>query len=61
VVKAGAFGIVRVVYDVFGVEFATGLGVMQPLVWLAAFTIIYGSIRALFQCPFLDAYGFRQG
>jgi multicomponent Na+:H+ antiporter subunit D len=49
VVKAGAFGIVRVVYEVFGVEFAAGLGVMQPLAWLAAFTIIYGSVRALFQ------------
>lgn len=49
VVKAGAFGIVRVVYEVFGAEFAAGLGVMQPLAWLAAFTIIYGSVRALFQ------------
>ncbi len=49
VVKAGAFGIVRVVYDVFGAEFAAGLGVMGPLAWLAAVTIIYGSLRALFQ------------
>ncbi len=49
VVKAGAFGIVRVVYDVFGVEFAAGLGVTGPLVWLTAITIIYGSLRALFQ------------
>ena len=49
VVKAGAFGIVRIVYDVFGVEFAAGLGVMGPLAWLAAITIIYGSLRALFQ------------
>ena len=49
VVKAGAFGIVRVVYDVFGVEFAAGLGVTAPLAWLAAFTIIYGSLRALYQ------------
>ena len=49
VVKAGAFGIVRVVYDVYGVEYAAGLGVMKPLAWLAAFTIIYGSVRALFQ------------
>jgi len=49
VVKAGAFGIVRVVYEVFGVEFADGLGVTAPLAWLAAFTIIYGSLRALFQ------------
>jgi multicomponent Na+:H+ antiporter subunit D len=49
VVKAGAFGIVRVIYDVFGVEFAAGLGLLGPLAWLAAFTIIYGSLRALFQ------------
>ncbi len=49
VVKAGAFGIVRVVYDVFGVEFAAALGVLSPLAWLAAFTIIYGSVRAMFQ------------
>ena len=49
VVKAGAFGIVRVVYDMFGAEFAAGLGVMAPLAWLAAITIIYGSLRALFQ------------
>ena len=49
VVKAGAFGIVRVVYDVFGVEFAAALGVTVPLAALAAFTIIYGSLRALFQ------------
>ena len=49
VVKAGAFGIVRVVYEVFGVEFAADLGVIEPLAWLAAVTIIYGSLRALFQ------------
>lgn len=49
VVKAGAFGIVRVVYDVFGVDYAAGLGVTTPLAWLAAFTIIYGSVRAMFQ------------
>ena len=49
VVKAGAFGIVRVVYDVFGIGTAAALGVTMPLVWLAAFTIIYGSVRALFQ------------
>jgi multicomponent Na+:H+ antiporter subunit D len=49
VVKAGAFGIVRVVYDVFGVEFARDLGVLAPLGALAALTILYGSLRALFQ------------
>ncbi|WP_018692623.1 complex I subunit 5 family protein [Algicola sagamiensis] len=49
VVKAGAFGIVRVVYDVYGVEFAQQLGVTVLLAILASFTIIYGSVRALFQ------------
>ena len=49
VVKAGAFGIVRVVYDVFGIEFAAALGVLSPLAVIAAITIIYGSLRALAQ------------
>lgn len=49
VVKAGAFGIVRVVDDVYGIEFAASLGVTIPLAILASVTIIYGSVRALFQ------------
>jgi multicomponent Na+:H+ antiporter subunit D len=49
VVKAGAFGIVRVVYDVYGVQFASSFGGMQALAIAAAFTIVYGSVRALFQ------------
>lgn len=49
VVKAGAFGIVRVVYDVYGIEFAADLGVTLPLAVMAAVTIIYASVRALFQ------------
>jgi multicomponent Na+:H+ antiporter subunit D len=49
VVKAGAFGIVRVVYDVYGVEFADSLGLLAPLGALAAFTIVYGSVKALSQ------------
>jgi len=49
VVKAGAFGIVRIVYEVFGVEFASSLGVTSILTYIAAFTIIYGSVVALFQ------------
>lgn len=49
VVKAGAFGIVRVVYDVFGIELAWQLGVLGPLAALASFTILYGSLRALAQ------------
>lgn len=49
VVKAGAFGIIRVIYEVFGIKFAAGLGVTAPLAAVAAVTIIYGSLRALFQ------------
>jgi multicomponent Na+:H+ antiporter subunit D len=49
VVKAGAFGIVRVVYDVYGVQLAVDLGVLGPLATLAAITIVYGSVRALSQ------------
>ena len=49
VVKAGAFGIVRIVYEVFGVEQAAALGVTLPLAVLASLTIIYGSLRALYQ------------
>ena len=49
VVKAGAFGVVRVVYDVYGVQFALDLGVLAPLAAIASFTILYGSLRALAQ------------
>ena len=49
VVKAGAFGILRVVYDVYGIEPVQALHLDQPLLWLAASTIIYGSLKALQQ------------
>ncbi len=49
VVKAGAFGIVRVVYDVYGVEFADSLGLLTGLGAVAAITIVYGSVKALSQ------------
>lgn len=49
VVKVGAFGIVRIVYDVYGVTYASDLNLTIPLGILAGFTIIYGSIRALYQ------------
>lgn len=49
VVKAGAFGIVRVVYDIYGVEFASELGLTLFLAAIAGFTIIYGSVMALRQ------------
>jgi len=49
VVKAGAFGIVRIVYEVYGIEFAQSLDVLMPLAIFAAVTIVWGSFRALFQ------------
>jgi multicomponent Na+:H+ antiporter subunit D len=49
VVKAGVFGIVRVVYDVFGIETAAGLGLLAPLAAVAAVGILHGSVRALEQ------------
>ncbi len=49
VVKAGAFGIVRVVYDVYGIEFAADLDLLVPLAAVASITIVYGSLRALGQ------------
>lgn len=49
VVKAGAFGIIRVVFEVFGIEVTRDLGLSMPLAALAAVTIIYGSLRALTQ------------
>ncbi len=49
VVKAGAFGIVRVVYDVYGIELVRDLGLTSFLAVLASITIVYGSIRALSQ------------
>jgi len=48
-VKAGAFGIVRIVYEVYGVEFAQSLELHCPLAILAAVAILWGSLRALFQ------------
>ena len=49
VVKAGAFGVVRVVYEVYGIEFAADLGLLTPLGLAAAVTIVYGSVKALAQ------------
>jgi len=49
VVKAGAFGVVRVIYDVFGAANVAALGVGIPLAVLASVTIIWGSLRALQQ------------
>jgi len=52
VVKAGAFGLLRVIYNVFGVTLLRDLGFATWLAYLAAFTIIAGSIIALMQDNF---------
>jgi multicomponent Na+:H+ antiporter subunit D len=49
VVKAGAFGIIRVLYDIFGISFAHSFGATAGLAAIAGFTIVYGSLRALAQ------------
>ncbi|PTN35312.1 complex I subunit 5 family protein [Desulfonatronum sp. SC1] len=49
VVKAGAFGVLRVVQDVFGKDFASELGVLEPLAAVVVSTILFGSLRALMQ------------
>ncbi len=58
VVKAGAFGIVRLVYDVYGIGISEQMNYLTPLAVLAAFTIIYGSVRALFQDDFKKRLAF---
>lgn len=49
VVKAGVFGIIRIVCNVFGAELTLDLGVGLPLAVAASFTIIVASILALAQ------------
>ncbi len=49
VVKAGAFGIVRLVYELYGASLVQGMHLWQPLVYLTAFTILFGSSMAVFQ------------
>lgn len=52
VVKVGAFGILRVIYNVFGVALLRELGVCNWLSALAAFTILAASVIAIFQDNF---------
>jgi multicomponent Na+:H+ antiporter subunit D len=49
VVKAGAFGIVRITYDLYGINLANELGVLTPLLLATCLTIIVGSLLAIFQ------------
>jgi multicomponent Na+:H+ antiporter subunit D len=47
VVKAGVYGIVRVVHDLYGMALVDELGALTPLAVVATVTIVYGSLRAL--------------
>ena len=49
VVKGGAFGLMRLVFDVYGIEVTLRQGLAQALTVVAAVSIIYGSLRALTQ------------
>lgn len=49
VVKAGAFGIVRIVYDFYGIKLSQELNLLLPLLIIACLTVIVGSLFAVFQ------------
>ena len=49
VVKAGVFGLLRVIYNVFGIDLLAVLGYTDWLALVAAFTIIAASLLALAQ------------
>lgn len=48
-VAAGSFGIIRVVFDVFGVALLRELDVMRWLGYLAAFTVLFAAVLAVNQ------------
>ncbi|MDP3013826.1 MAG: monovalent cation/H+ antiporter subunit D family protein [Candidatus Subteraquimicrobiales bacterium] len=52
VVKAGVFGIIRIIYNIFGVKLMGELGVGPILGWVACITIVCASIMALLQDEF---------
>ena len=49
VVNAGAYAIARLTYYSFGADFLRGSWAQTVLIALAAFTIVYGSVRAVKQ------------
>ena len=49
ILKIGVFGIIRVVFDVFGVRELRALGVSLPMLVIASITIILGSLFAITQ------------
>jgi multicomponent Na+:H+ antiporter subunit D len=49
ILKIGAFGIIRVIFDVFGVRQLRVLGVSLPMLVVASVTIVVGSLFAITQ------------
>ncbi len=49
VVKAGAFGVIRLVYDLYGAHTVQALNLWQALAYLAGWTIVFGASMAVFQ------------
>jgi multicomponent Na+:H+ antiporter subunit D len=58
VVKAGAFGMVRVAYDVYGITICDELNLLTGFMVLASITIVSGSCLALFQDDFKKRLAF---
>lgn len=48
-VAAGSFGIMRVVFQVFGVDLLRELDVMHYLTWIAGFTVLFAAVLAVSQ------------
>ena len=48
-VAAGSFGIMRAVFQVFGVELLREMGVMTMLTWLAGVTVLFAAVLAVNQ------------
>jgi multicomponent Na+:H+ antiporter subunit D len=48
-VAAGCFGIMRVLYQVFGIGLLRDLHVMPYVTWIAGFTVLFGAILAVSQ------------
>lgn len=49
ILKVGAFGIIRVMFDAFGIDLLRTLGVALPMLWVASFTIVVASLFAITQ------------
>lgn len=49
VVKVGVFAVLKITVYIFGIDFAANTGLTEPMMWVAAFTLIASSVIALGQ------------